>query len=160
MILLTVGTAPFQFDRLVAAVDLAIGSGVVQDEVFGQLGYCTYRPVHMEYVEMLDKDQFDERFQQSTAIIGHAGMGTISMALDRHKPLLVMPRLRTYNEHVNDHQLGTARWFEKGGHVLAAYDADRVPDCIKKLQGFEPKPRTASPDRVAGTIGAFLRKLS
>lgn len=159
VILLTVGTSPFQFDRLVMAVDMAIAAGVVEDQVFAQLGCCTYRPLHMDYVAMLEKKEFDTHFRNARAIIGHAGMGTISMALDRFKPLLVMPRLKRHKEHVNNHQLGTARWFEKGGHLLAAYEADQVTDRVRGLSSFEPSPRVASPERVASEVGAFLRQM-
>ena len=160
MILLTVGTSPFQFDRLVRAVDLAIAAGSVDDQVFAQIGFCKYKPINMRYAPMLNKEEFDEHFQNSQAIIGHAGMGTISMALDQLKPLLVMPRLRMYDEHVNDHQLGTARWFEKDGHVLAAYSAEVIPSCLEALPFFEPKPRLASPKRVAAKVAEFLNNLN
>ena len=64
-----------------------------------------------------------------------------------------------YDEHVNDHQLGTARWFEKDGHVLAAYAAEVIPSRLEALPFFEPKPRLASPERVAAKVAEFLDAL-
>jgi UDP-N-acetylglucosamine transferase subunit ALG13 len=86
-------------------------------------------------------------------------MGTITMALKNHKPLLVMPRLKRYREHVNDHQVATARKFEELGHILAVYDAKDLPNGIHKLKNFVPRERKANPEAVADRIHRFLNSL-
>jgi UDP-N-acetylglucosamine transferase subunit ALG13 len=160
MIFLTVGTYPLPFDRLVKATDTAIMEGLIEEEVFAQIGLCSYRPQNMEYVQMLQKETFDSYFQKASSVISHAGIGTITMALDNEKPLLVMPRMKRYKEHVNDHQIDTAREFGELGHILVAYDVEDLPDGIRKLKSFTPKERKASPEAVADRIGRFLNSLS
>ncbi len=160
MILLTVGTYPLPFDRLVKAVDAAITKKFVGEVVFAQIGLCSYRPENMEYVEMLQKEAFDSYFQKASSVISHAGIGTITMALDNEKPLLVMPRMKRYKEHVNDHQIDTAREFGELGHILVAYDVEDLPDGIRKLKSFIPRERKASPDAVAERIAHFLNLVS
>lgn len=108
MIFLTVGTL-FPFDRLVRAIDAAVGEGLIEDEIFAQVGENSYKPRNFESLPSLKKDLFDKYFTEASFIISHAGMGTITMALSHNKPLLVMPRLKHYKEHVNDHQVATAR---------------------------------------------------
>ena len=112
MIFLTVGTL-FSFDRLVRAVDSAVGKSLIKDEVFAQIGHGGFEPRNMEYVETLDKEAFDEKVRCAACVISHAGMGSIIAALNRKKPLLVMPRMKRFGEHVNDHQVDIARKFEK-----------------------------------------------
>ena len=73
--------------------------------------------------------------------------------------LLVMPRMRRYKEHVNDHQVATAKKFEELGHLLAVYDVKDLPDGIRKLKNFVPKERKANPDAVADRIHRFLNSL-
>ena len=160
MILLTVGTYPLPFERLVKGVDTAIMKGLIEEEVFAQIGLCNYRPQNMEYVEMLQKESFDSCFQKASAVISHAGMGTIKMALDNKKPLLVMPRLKKYGEVVNDHQVATAKKFEELAHILVAYGVDDLPDGIHKLKNFVPRRRQANPEAVANRILRFLNGLS
>ena len=69
MIFLTVGTYPLQFDRLIEAVDLAVRDGLVSDEIFAQTGACKYIPEHMEYANMLEKNEFDDRFKDAKSVL-------------------------------------------------------------------------------------------
>jgi UDP-N-acetylglucosamine transferase subunit ALG13 len=159
MIFLTIGTYPLPFNRLVKAIDDMVGEGLIQDEIFAQIGFCDYVPQHMKSVKLLKKEDYDATFADADALISHAGMGSISMALNSRKPLLAMPRLKKYNEVVNDHQLGIARKFSELGHILVAYDTADLPDCIRRLKGFVPTERKANPDAVAGRIRDFLDNL-
>jgi len=156
MIFLTVGTYPLQFDRLVKAVDIAIMNSQIREEIFGQIGLGNYKPQKMEYVEMLGKEEFDHYFQKASAVIGHAGMGTITTALEYRKPLLVMPRLKRYKEHVNDHQLDTARVFEQLGHVLVAYEEKYLSQKVQALSHFVPEKRRTQLEAVVARISKFL----
>ena len=155
MIFLTVGTL-LPFDRLVKAVDEAVRDGYIKDEVFAQIGNGKYKPRYMKYLEILQKEHYDSYFESASAIISHAGMGTISMALDRRKPLLVMPRLKRYKEIVSDHQLPTANKLSDLGHVLLAGDTDELPVKLRELSGFVPKKRNTQARQVAERIALFL----
>jgi UDP-N-acetylglucosamine transferase subunit ALG13 len=158
MIFLTVGTQ-FPFDRLVRAVDELFERGVLRERVFAQIGNGTYRPRNFEAVASLDKSAFDRMFETSSAIIGHAGMGVITMALDNGKPLLAMPRRKKYGEHVNDHQVGLAARFEALGHMLVARDEQELPAKLEQLKSFTPVPRKPEPEMVAQRIVRFLETL-
>ncbi|MBN2316593.1 MAG: hypothetical protein JXM79_21880 [Sedimentisphaerales bacterium] len=159
MIFLTVGTI-LPFDRLVRAVDEAVGHGLIRDEVFAQIGKTKTVPKYIESTDVLDKDTFGAKVEQASSIISHAGMGSITMALTNNKPLLVMPRLKRFGEHVNDHQLGTARKFEELGCVVVAYSEEELPDKVRQLETFVPKQRTATPEVVAQRIARFLDELA
>ncbi len=159
MIFLTVGTQ-FSFDRLVKSVDQAFDGRLINEEIFAQIGETSYKPLNFESVVSLEKDLFDKRLREASGVISHAGMGTITMALKNHKPLLVMPRLKRYREHVNDHQVATARKFEELGHILAVYDAKDLPNGIRKLKNFVPRKREAQPHAVAERIARFLNDLA
>ncbi len=159
MIFLTVGTI-LPFDRLVRAVDEAVGRGLIQDKVFAQIGKTKAIPRHIESADVLDKDTFGAKVDQASSIISHAGMGSITMALTHNKPLLVMPRLKRYGEHVNDHQLGTAKKFEELGCIVVAYTEDELPEKVRQLETFVPKKRTAAPEAVARRIADFLGVLT
>jgi UDP-N-acetylglucosamine transferase subunit ALG13 len=159
MIFLTVGTQ-FPFDRLVKAVDNAFDEGSVDEEVFAQVGETSYKPRNFELVAFLEKNVFDRYLKKASALISHAGIGTILMALEHEKPLLVMPRLKKYGEVVNNHQVALTRKFGELGHVLVAYDVEDLPDGIRKLKSFVPRERKANPDAVANRIHHFLNSLS
>ncbi len=158
MIFLTVGTQ-FPFDRLVKAVDQAVGQNGVDEKIFAQIGISSYQPCSFDAVPSMEKDVFDRHIHEASAIIGHAGMGTITMALENHKPLLIMPRLKKYGEVVNDHQIAIAREFEKFGHLLVAYTEDEIPEKIKLLKSFVPRPRKVQTKAVIDRISRFLNEL-
>jgi UDP-N-acetylglucosamine transferase subunit ALG13 len=159
MILLTVGTQ-FPFDRLIQAVDEAFDNGLIDEEVFAQIGETSYRPRNFTSVPSLEKETLDKYFKEAAMIISHAGMGTISTAMQYDKALLVMPRLKKYGEVVNDHQVAIARRFEKLGYLLAAYQAEELPEKIKLLKTFVPRKREPQPSLVAERITRFLKELT
>ncbi len=158
MIFLTVGTQ-FPFDRLVQAIDAVFDDGVIEEKAFAQIGQTTYKPRNFAAVRSLDKDAFDGYVAEASAIISHAGIGIISMALAHKKPLLAMPRLKKYNEAVNDHQVSIARLFSELGHILVAYDIKDLPTGIRRLENFVPKERGVAPHTVVDRIRRFLDSL-
>ncbi len=159
VIFLTVGTQ-FPFDRLVRAIDRLFEEGLMPEDVFGQVGQSTYAPRYFPAVASLEKKAYDERFRQASAIISHAGMGAITMALDHDKPLLVMPRQKKYKEVVNDHQGALADRFEAIGLILVARDETQLREKVAQLRSFVPRPRKAEPEAVAQKIHHFLELCS
>jgi UDP-N-acetylglucosamine transferase subunit ALG13 len=159
MIFLTVGTQ-FPFDRLVKAVDQAAGMNGFEEKIVAQIGDSSYCPKNFKAVPSVEKALFDQYLADADGIISHAGMGTITMALDHRKPLLVMPRIKKFGEVVNDHQIAIAKKFERLGYLLVAYSAEDVPVKIKQLKTFVPKQRQPCADVVAARISTFLSELS
>ncbi|MBN1806104.1 MAG: hypothetical protein JW837_12720 [Sedimentisphaerales bacterium] len=158
MIFLTVGTQ-FPFDRLVKSLDQAFDEGLINEEIIAQIGKTLYQPRNFKSVATLDKNLFDKHLKDASSIISHAGMGTITMAFENRKPLLVMPRLAKYGEVVNDHQKAIAKKFSEFGYLLVAYDVKDLPDAIRRLKNFVPKERKANPEAVANRIHRFLDSL-
>lgn len=109
MIFLTLGTQ-LPFDRLVRAVDEWCGARG-RDDVFGQIadpGDTGYRPQHFDWVAHLPPEDYTTRFASARLIVAHAGMGSIITAMERGKPIVLMPRRADLGEHRNEHQLATA----------------------------------------------------
>jgi beta-1,4-N-acetylglucosaminyltransferase len=159
MIFLTVGTQ-FPFDRLVKAVDEAAGMNGFDEQIVAQIGDSSYCPGNFQATASFEKVVFDRHFAMADGIISHAGMGTITMALDQRKPLLVMPRLKKYGEVVNDHQLAIARKFEQLCYILVAYEAEDLQAKINELKSFVPRTRRSQTEAVAARISTFLNELS
>ena len=158
MIFLTVGTQ-FPFDRLVKAVDRAAGINGFDEQIVAQIGDTSYRPQNFDATRSVEKAVFDRHFTEADSIISHAGMGTITMALEHRKPLLVMPRLKKYGEVVNDHQAAFARRFSELGHILAVFDVEDLPDGIRRLKNFVPTERKTNPEVIIDRIRHFLDSL-
>ena len=158
MIFLTVGTI-YPFDRLIKAIDNAIKFRIIKEPVFAQIGKTDFKPEYMQYAKMLNGNEFNEKISVADYIISHAGVGSIITALDNKKPLLVMPRLRKFKEHVNNHQIALAQKFEQLGHILVAYNIHELPDKLEQLKTFVPKPRENQAQAVANRIRSFLQSI-
>lgn len=158
MIFLTIGTL-HPFDRLIKTVDTLVGTGRITQPVIGQIGSGNYKPEHFQACEVLDKKTFDEHMEKAEMIISHAGMGSIITAITLKKPMIIMPRLKKYREHVNDHQLDTALKFQELGIVLVANDEAEMIEKIAMVSDFKPAQRTAQIEPLKARISGFLNEL-
>lgn len=158
MIFLTVGSS-LPFDRLVELVDGAVGDGLVSEGVFAQIGSGRYRPRNFEFVNFLSKSDYEARFRESSAVISHAGIGTIAAAIKDRKPIIVMPRKKEHGELVDDHQTLTAKKFADLNHVLAFNGRGELEAGLRKLPHFVPAPRNQNAVGIAEKIALFLTDL-
>ena len=131
MIFVTVGSQ-LPFDRMVGAVDRWACSRE-NVELFAQIGVGATRPEHIEWAEMLDPAVFDTTLQRCSAVVSHAGCGTILSALVRGKPLLLVPRRGHLRETRNDHQLATARRFHEVHGVPFAEGETQIHAALDRL---------------------------
>lgn len=105
MIFVTVGTHEQSFNRLVEKVDMLIQDNIITDEVVMQIGYSSYLPRFCETKEIIAYNEMQDLIKKSDIIICHGGPSTYMEALSLEKKVIVVPRLRQFGEHVNNHQL-------------------------------------------------------
>ena len=63
MIFVTLGTQKFQLNRLLKQLDKYIEQGQITDKVIAQIGYSDYLPKRYEYIDFLNKTEFDEMIE-------------------------------------------------------------------------------------------------
>jgi UDP-N-acetylglucosamine transferase subunit ALG13 len=139
VIFVTVGTE-LPFDRLVRTVEQWAGATKAPN-VFAQIGLTTYRPASIRYQEFIEPEEYTRLFTTARVVVSHAGMGTILLALEYGKPLIVLPRLASLREHRNDHQLATSHWLVEAGKVYVASNESDLTDALNRLSEIEAKPR-------------------
>jgi exopolysaccharide biosynthesis glucuronosyltransferase PssE len=139
VIFVTVG-GQLPFDRLIRAVDLWAGEDR-RDDVFAQIGRTAFRPGSIQYTHFLVPSDFRRCLEEAEYVISHAGIGTILTALERGKPLLVVPRQARLGESVNDHQVTTARRFAERGMVTVAFSGEELRHRFAALQAGTEAPR-------------------
>lgn len=108
MILVTVGTEQYPFNRLMQWIDTLLNHDLIQEEVVVQYGSSTILPAGARVYQLLQEVQFQDLIQQARVIIAHCGEGTV-LLLDRlDKPFILVPRCHKFKEHIDDHQIEMA----------------------------------------------------
>jgi len=140
-IFVSVGANPHPFDRLVKKIDDMVGSGELKEEVVLQIGTTKYVPQHIKRVKVFwGPGEYEEILKSCSLMISHAGLGNAMLARDYRKPLILVPRLTEYGEHIDNHQVQIAKYLESRGFCRAVYDIDKLPEAIRKVQSEGLKP--------------------
>jgi UDP-N-acetylglucosamine transferase subunit ALG13 len=111
MILVTVGTEKFPFNRLMQWIDNLIEDGVISaaEEVVIQAGSCTFVPSQTNNFSVLPIQEFTQLLASARLIIAHCGEGTLDLLAQATQPFVLVPRSYSYGEHVDDHQIELAQ---------------------------------------------------
>lgn len=152
MIFATVGTqAPF--DRFIKLLDEIAPE--LDEEIIAQTCKGEYYVKNIKTVDFLPPDEFNKLFAKARVIIAHAGMGTIISALKMKKPIIIMPRIASWGEHRNDHQMATAMKLDELGYVYAAYDGRQLKQFLLQK---DLKPLCSIGDTAADSLTESLQE--
>lgn len=156
MIFVTVGNHNQGFDRLIKKMDEIAGK--TDEQVIMQIGYTTFKPVNAEYFSFLES--FEEILRlnrEARVVVSHAGAGSIVTALKEKTPVIVVPRLKKYVEHMNDHQLEIAKAMSENKNVTVIYDVETLDDCLKSDFNFVEE---FVDDKLATQLKKYILSLS
>lgn len=160
MIFVSLGTHERPFLRLVKEIDRLSREGKIKERVFVQLGFTDYKfaSKSIEAEKYMKQEKFDKTFKKAEIIITHGGSGNILEAVSQGKPVVVVPRLSKFGEHVNDHQLQIVKEMEKLGNVFAVYDIEKLLDAIRKAKAAGVKKVERKTPEIFGIIEKALAK--
>lgn len=159
MILVLLGTQDKQFGRLLEAIQREIDNRVIKGKVVVQAGCTKFKSNDMEIFDLIPIDDFNELIKKAELIITHGGVGSIVEALKNNKKVIVAPRLKKYNEHVNDHQLQIIDAFADMGYILPLKDFNKLGDLIEKTRGFKPKKFESNTHNMIKLIENYIDKV-
>ena len=158
MIFLILGTQKFQLNRLLREMDELYEQGKIEEKTFAQIGCSDYLPYNYDYIDFLDRENFENKVKESNLIITHSGVGSILTSLKYEKPVIVYPRLCKYKEHVDDHQLEIAKAFAKKKYVLYCREEDDLYDAIKQAKTMQFRKYISSTHNIVRIISEFLKE--
>lgn len=138
MILVTLGTQDKSFKRLLKQIDKEIKDGNIKEEVIVQAGHTKYTSTNMKIFDFLPPEEFSKLFDKARLLITHSGVGTILGALKKEKTVIVVPRLKEYKEHTNNHQLEILKQFDKYGYIIPVYDLKKLSESLRISKSFKP----------------------
>ena len=102
------GTQRFPFGRLVLAFN----------ELFS-------------HYSLISNEQFNAYIDKTEVVVTHSGVNSIITCMERMKPLVIVPRLHQYGEHVDDHQLEIAELMEAKYGIIVVHDMSKLKESIE-----------------------------
>ena len=153
MILVTVGTLHFPFERLLRAVDALPGDEelIVQSRAFGT------RPARARCVEDLPYEELVAEIRRARVVVCHAGVGSILTALANGRRPIVVPRLGRYGEAVDDHQLEFGRRLAEAELVTLVEDPAELAAAV--ASPVAAPPHAGGANRLALDVRATLERI-
>jgi UDP-N-acetylglucosamine transferase subunit ALG13 len=149
VIFITVGTHRQPFDRLLGA----LGPLAELDDLVVQHGDASAPAEAAVAAPYLSASEVAVYLEQARVAVMHAGVGSFVVASRIGHHPVVVPRLRRYGEHVDDHQAQLARALERHGKAIAVWD---VAELAGAVQGASRGPaRDAS---IAGDFHTAVRR--
>lgn len=140
IILVTVGNHYHGFDRLIKKMDEFAAS--CPEKIIMQIGSTKYKPRNCEYFDFTEYERIQELNKQARIIVCHAGVGSILTALELNKPIIIVPRLKKFNEVFDDHQLEIAEVLNDQSHIKVVYDENMLKDALLSDFSLTNKHRT------------------
>ncbi|STB61367.1 glycosyltransferase [Clostridium perfringens] len=137
MIFVTVGTHEQPFDRLIKYIDSMKQSGKIKDDVIIQTGFSNYNPQNCIWNKLYPYKEMINLVKEARIVVTHGGPSSFIMPLQFGKIPIVVPRLKKYDEHVNDHQLDFAKEVQKRqGNIILVSNIEELIDVINKYDSI------------------------
>lgn len=164
MIYVALGTQDKEFKRLIDIVKNFLEETNSEEEIIIQYGNTKYdysffdNFPNVKYFDFISPDVFDKYMIEADVVVTHAGVGTIINGLKKNKKLIVVPRLKKYKEHVNDHQLQITENFAKEGYIIELKDDEKLQDALEKAKVFQPNKYISNHDRFNDELEKIINK--
>lgn len=156
MIFITLGSQKFQFNRILKEVDELINQGIILESVFAQIGSSNYLPKNYSYKKFLSRDEYIEKMRLADIVLTHGGSGAIINALKSNKKTIAVPRLKKFNEHVDDHQLQIVNSFVESGYIMCLEEIGELSIALTKVQNIKLKKFESNNEKFIEKISYYL----
>jgi len=161
MIFVTVGNEQrYPFTRFIRIIDEIAHD--ITDEVVMQIGSASYEPKNCTYFPFVPHQEYMEVFGKSRLIVSHCATGVIIHAIRLKKPIILFPRRAGFNEHVDNHQVDTAKSVEDRKGVWVAYDEEALREVVMtfaRCGDVSDVAQKTEETRIIETIAEFLSRL-
>lgn len=153
------GTQKFPFNRLIKALNGLVERGLYKpEEIVMQSSIYEVEPNFSHY-ELIPAAQFDELIDKAQLVITHSGVNSIISCMKRKKPLIIVPRLKKYGEHVDNHQVEIAELMKQKFDVVVIEDLSKLEEAIEEARHHEYKPWVSHNAELVSAIKDLVDKI-
>ena len=143
-LVVTLGTqANFSFARLIRAITEILPADV---EVLWQATSADLRASGVDGHQWIDPETLKRAMATADVVIAHAGVGSALAALQSGTMPILVPRLSSQNEHVDDHQSDFASDLAGRGLAITVHADGLTYDLLRKACSFVIRRASADAD--------------
>lgn len=155
-----VGTSPRGFDRLMRWIDALARQGALPGPTEVQSGASINYPFLIKHYPQIPSALLEQKLARAKVVICHAGAGIVGTCLRLGKRPIVVPRLSSHHEAINDHQLMLAQALARTGQALLVTDEAALRTAIETVWTAQPAMPAPVEHRLRNAIAADLRELA
>ncbi|MBP0026951.1 glucosyl transferase [Roseofilum reptotaenium CS-1145] len=126
MILTTVGTEPYPFNRLMSWLQVLVNRELIQEELIVQYGSCSVWPESKDCFADIPETELIQLGKDARLIIGHCDPHWLKCFDKTANPYILVPRAQCYKEHIDDRQIELASNLALAGVPIAWSPGDLV----------------------------------
>lgn len=156
MILVTLGTQDYPFERLLKQIDKEILKGNIKEKVIVQSGYTKYKSKNMTIFDLITNEKLNDLMKEANLIITHGGVGSIINALKNKKVIIAAARLKKYHEVTNDHQKQIIKRLAEQGYILELKNFNKLGNLIKESKKFKPRKFNSNTSKMTKLITDYI----
>ncbi len=112
-------------------------------DITWQVGVTDYAHDGHQLQRWLPPAELRRAMREADVVVAHAGVGTVLAALGEGKVPVVLPRLESQREHVDDHQVEVADMLDRRSLVVSVDPVDLTYDGLTRAAGLEAHERLA-----------------
>lgn len=158
-IFVPLGTQKFPFNRLIEALNGLVEKGFYKpEEIVMQSSVYDVSPLFQHY-ELIPSEQFEQLIDKAELVITHSGVNSIISCMKRKKPLVIVPRMKKYGEHVDDHQMEIASLMKQKFGVVVIEDLANLEDAIGMAKHHEYKTWVSHNAELVESIKELVDKI-
>ena len=160
MIFITLGTQKIQFDRVLKELDKLVEEGKLSSkDLLVQCVYSKYNPKNYEIFGLKPQKEIDEITEKADIIITHSGTGSIINSLKKGKRIIIIPRLKKYKEHVDNHQTELAKFFNVKYNIPVVLEMEKLYETIEQIDKYDPVKWEVDNKRLISSIENTINQL-
>lgn len=130
-----------------------------EEKVIIQIGRTEYEPQYCDYFTFTSYGKFLNYIKNAKVVVTHAGVGTIIECLMSKKSMILVPRRKKFDEHIDDHQIDIAKALEKENIVIVCYDVKNLKNKITHAKKIKPKLTGYERQKLEKTLIKFVENL-
>lgn len=143
------------FERLVKKVDEVAKQ--INEKFLIQLGNTKYIPKNCDYFKFKDYDEIKNIISDSKLVICQGAM-TLMDAMILGTPILTVPRLKEYGEHLDNHQLIFVEKLESNGLITVLKNLEDLRSIIPTLN-LETKKIKIN-EKLVSKINSYINSIT